>query len=74
MEDKIWLEGWLNNIEDKSKISTAKAKSIALNLYSVEIVNSIFDPNDTCFCSVRMRILYKQKFKKYYYNEKETNR
>ncbi len=48
----------LNN----SKFMSKSLKKIATKVWTQDIVDYIFDPQDTCHCSLSMRKLYKEKF------------
>lgn len=48
----------LNN----TKIMSKSLKKIAIKIWNQEIVDYIFDPLDTCHCSVSMRKIYKLRF------------
>ena len=37
-------------------------EAIGKKIWTQEILDSIFDPKDTCLCSNNRRMLYKQKF------------
>lgn len=58
-----------NNPKDYTKTSIKYLKNFSLFLWGEEVTNTIFDPNDTCFCSANLREQYKLKFFKKYNTE-----
>jgi hypothetical protein len=63
MEEKI--KRIIENDQDNSKISIKMLKEWIEKNHPTQIDN-IFDPKDTCFCSLTNRKQYKQKFISFY--------
>jgi hypothetical protein len=61
------IDGIITNNMDYSKITITWLKEI-VSKYNPEVVDSIFDPSDTCFCSSTNRKKYKKDFISWYNN------
>ena len=68
-KDFIKINEIKNNKKDKTKPSIKWLKKYSLLLWDQETTDKIFDPNDTCLCSVNHREQYKLKFFKKYDEE-----
>lgn len=64
-DEMIKILSIINNDNDYSKINIKWLKEIVIK-YNPEVVDDIFDSDDTCFCSSTKRKIYKLRFISYF--------
>lgn len=64
-DEKKWIDSIILDTNDKTKYTVKRLKEITIANWP-DLTDSIFDPKDTCFCSVSMRLQYKNKFINHY--------
>lgn len=67
MDEKV--EEIINNGDDNTKLSLKYLRDYIIK-NDPDVLDSIFDKNDTCLCSLMMRKIYKGRFIEYYKNKK----